>query len=225
MFCYLDTITTKLKTLETTLPNKFSTLTDQINEMSTKINQDTNIEMSADSSPQVNNQTLSSPSNLSVESIATMTASLMSEEKEKEKRKLNIIIHNLPESTVEEAQARKQDDLKNINSLLTKYVDVSASVSNAVRLGKRTETPRLLKVTLSSKEQKSAILRNRLKLRNKANPPSILKVFITSDLTPLEQQKQRQLRSQLTDMNKSGNKYFIKNGRITLRQQVPPPNQ
>jgi len=72
-------------------------------------------------------------------------------------------------------------------------------------------------------EQKSAILCNRLKLQNKENPPNILKVFITSDLTPLEQQKQKQLRSQLAVMNKSGNKYLIKNGRITLCQQAPTP--
>ena len=113
-----------------------------------------------------------------------MTASLMSEEKEKEKCKLNVIIHNFPESTLEEAQARKQDDLKNINSLCL-CVSVFPFLSSAVRLCKRLETPRLLKVTVSTMEQKSTILRNRLKLWNKENPPNILKVFITSDLTRL----------------------------------------
>ena len=220
-----DTITSKLKSLETTLTNKFNALTDQVNELSTKMNQESNIEMATDALPSTQAQVSSNQSELSVESIATMTASLMSEEKEKEKRKLNIIIHNLPESTLEDAQARKQEDIKNINSLLTKYIGVSTPISNAVRLGKKLESPRLLKVTVSTKEEKTLILRNRLKLRNKENPSNILKVFITSDLTPLEQQKQKQLRSQLTEMNKPGNKYYIKNGRITLRQQVSPPNQ
>ena len=41
------------------------------------------------------------------------------------------------------------------------------------------------------------ILRNHLKMHTKENPPNILKVFITSDLIPLEQQKQKQLQSQL----------------------------
>lgn len=220
-----DTITSKLKSLEITLTNKFSTLTDQINGLSTKMNHESNIEMMTDAHPQTQAQAPSNLNNLSAESIATMTASLMSEEKEKEKRKLNVIIHNFPESTLEDAQARKQDDIKNINSLLAKYVGVSASISNAVRLGKKLESPRLLKIAVSSKEEKTLILRNRLKLRNKENPPNILKVFITSDLTPLEQQKQKQLRSQLSEMNKSGNKYYIKNGRITLRQQSSPPNE
>ena len=43
-----DTITSNLKSLETTLTNKFNTLTDQFNELSTKMVQESNISMTTD---------------------------------------------------------------------------------------------------------------------------------------------------------------------------------
>ena len=87
---------------------------------------------------------------LSVESIVSMTASILSEDKEKEKRKLNLIIHNVSESTHTEAQDRKQDDIQRVTSLLAEYVGVTTTVSNAICLGKKSENPeksRLIKIT------------------------------------------------------------------------------
>ena len=45
----------------------------------------------------------------------------------------------------------------------------------------------------------------------------IRSLFITPDLTPLEQKKHKALRQQLADMNKSENVYMIKNGKIVRR--------
>ena len=70
---------------------------------------------------------------MSVESIASMTASIVSEEKKKEKRKLNLIIHNYPEPTLADSQARKKEDSENISILLNKYVNVPATITNAIR--------------------------------------------------------------------------------------------
>ena len=84
------------------------------------------------------------------------------------------------------------------------------------RLGKKSgnsEKSRLIKIAVSSIEEKSAVLCNRLKLRNKEHPNHIRKVFITPDMIPLEQQRRKQLRVQLDEMNKSGNLYHIKTGR------------
>ena len=47
-----DTITSNLKSLETTLTNKFNTLTDQFNELSTKMVQESNISITTDALPQ-----------------------------------------------------------------------------------------------------------------------------------------------------------------------------
>ena len=59
----------------------------------------------------------SSPSNtklpVSYDITSTLT-SILAEEKEKEKRKLNLIIHKIPESTDDNAQIRKAYDLRQI---------------------------------------------------------------------------------------------------------------
>jgi len=44
-----------------------------------------------------------------------------------------------------------------------------------------------------------------------------IELFITPDLTPLEQKKHKALRQQLADMNKPDKVYMIKNGKIVRR--------
>ena len=63
------------------------------------------------------------------------------------------------------------------------------------------------------------MLRNKLRLRNQDNPEIICKVFITPDLTPLEQKRNKELRSQLAEMNKVANIYRIKNREIVWKEK------
>ena len=114
----------------------------------------------------------------------------------------------------------KSDDTKEVTSLFDKYLGIKTSISNAVRIGKKGNKPRLLKVTVNNLEDKINILHNKLKLRNKGNPESIKSIFITADLTPLEQQQQhKQLREQLKELNKYSNNYYIKNRAIVQRKK------
>jgi len=64
-------------------------------------------------------------------------------------------------------------------------------------LGPKDLQPRLLKISLTSIEDKIAILKNKNKLRLSSNPENVRNLFITSDLTPLEQKKNKVLRQQL----------------------------
>jgi len=50
--------------------------------------------------------------NFPVDSIASMTAGIELNEKEKERRKVSLIIHNVPESTLEEVCNRKKEDIQ-----------------------------------------------------------------------------------------------------------------
>ena len=50
------------------------------------------------------------------------------------------------------------------------------------------------------------------------DPDWIMKVFITPDLTPKEQEQSKELRKQLAELNSSGKKYRIKNGAIVRRE-------
>ena len=111
----------------------------------------------------------SSPSNtklpVSYDITSTLT-SILAEEKEKEKRKLNLIIHKIPESTDDNAQIRKAYDLRQINTILQKHLNIETTIENAIRLGKKDlAKTRLLKITVASLKLKKEILRNSSKLK------------------------------------------------------------
>jgi len=151
------------------------------------------------------------------ESVANIAASITAEQKEKEKRQSNIIVHNIAESGANEGLSRKEEDIRRCKSLFQTHLGANVTIQNAIRLGKRSDKPRLLKVTLSSIQEKASILKNKLKLRSSGNPEPVRNVFITPDYTPLEQKKNKALRQQLADMNKGENAYTIKNGKIVRR--------
>lgn len=153
--------------------------------------------------------------------ISTIVSSYINEEKEKAKRRLNLIVHNLEESSSENGAARQKDDIDRITSIIQNHVEVTPHISKAVRLGKRQENQekaRLLKITVSSEAEKAIILRNVLKLRKQENPEAIKNLYISPDMTPKEQEANKKLRLELKKLNKDGNQYQIKNGRIVQRR-------
>ena len=97
-------------------------------------------------------------------------------------------------------------------------MNTSTTITKAIRIGKKREKPRLLKVTLNYSQEKYTVLRNCTKLRNSSAPEDIRKIFITPDLTPKQQELNKTLRSQLAEKNKDGNHYWIKNGKIVRRE-------
>ena len=146
--------------------------------------------------------------------------SLTSEQKEKEKRQVNIVLHNLKESAATDRAIRKQEDIELCFSLFSTYLNVSASLKAAIRLGKKGSRPcHLLKLTLSSLDKKAKILKLKSKLKAAQNPEHIKKIFINPDLTPLEQKRNNSLRKQLADMNKVQNiiLYVIRKGQIVRK--------
>ena len=114
----------------------------------------------------------------------------MGEEKEKEKRRLDVIVvHNVPECTCDEGQERKQHDTEEVNSVFQQYLGVTVNITRAVRLGKKGTRTMLLMVQTGNKQENATIMRNCTKLRNENNPDKIKKVFITPDLTTNEREK------------------------------------
>ena len=68
-----------------------------------------------------------------------MTASILSEEDKQEE--LNLIIQNYSEPSSTDPQARKKEDIENISKLLKEYVEVPATITNAIRTGKQLDGP------------------------------------------------------------------------------------
>ena len=210
-----DVIETKLNSVQMDLLNRFEDLTEKVNNLVSYSEQEPDTAVVENTEP---SEQVIHTNEVTVESIASMTAAIISEEKEREKRKLNLIVHNLPESTSAEASIRKSEDTQNVTSLFNKYIGVNAHISNVTRIGKQTGRPRLTKVTLSTREEKFKILHNRLNLRKKEHPTYVTKVFITPDLTPQEHIRNKQLHAWLSELNKQDKLYRIKNGKIVLRE-------
>jgi len=164
---------------------------------------------------------LSPPNNIASKPpalIANTVHTAINEEKEREKRQLNLIIHNLAESNLDLGEARKAEDIKHTLDIFNNYLGAKTTVRKAIRLGKRSAKPRLLKVTVDSVEAKAFILRSCTNLR-KADPASHYhKIYVTPELTPAQREANLQLRTKLKEMNKDGKSYVIKNGRIVQRR-------
>jgi len=153
------------------------------------------------------------------DSLTQLASTILSEQHEKERHQLNLIVHNIEESSSESPQSRKQEDIAKVTSVFKDHLKIKCSINNAIRLGKKIsgEKPRLLKITVSTIEDKKNILKNKVNLRNESNPPQVKKIFITPDLTPVEQKRNKKLREELANLNKDGRKFIIKNGRIVQR--------
>ena len=193
-------IDSKLNSMQENLSNRFDRLAEKVNDL-TKLNEDAKkLEKAPPGSSKPSEDVAQHKDCLSLDSVASMTADIVLEEKEKEKRKLNLIVHQIPESNLAESCDRKKEDMDNLAVLFNKYVGVKSSVTNAIRIGKKTDRPRLIKVILSSKEEKINILCSRRNLRNKVYPTHINKVFITPDLTPLQQRRNKQLCTELAEL-------------------------
>ena len=100
--------------------------------------------------------------------IASTIVNTLNEEKERERRRLNLIIHNAPESTADTAESRKTEDIECATDILNVFLGANTMVTRAIRLGKKPDKnsnkPRLMKITVDILEAKTFILRNCTKL-------------------------------------------------------------
>ena len=76
-------------------------------------------------------------------------------------------------------------------NVFSEILNTPATVTNAIRLGKKDSCVRLSKVSV---DKKKAILRNKLKLRQDNNSDHVRKLYVTPDLTPPEQRENKALR-------------------------------
>ena len=190
-------IDSKLNSMQENLSNIFDRLAEKVNDL-IKLNENAKkLEKVLSGSSKLPEDVAQNKDCLSLDSIASMTVNIVLEEKEKEK---NLIVHHIPESNLAESCGHKREDMDNLTVLFNKYVGVKSSVTNAIRIGKKTDRPRLVKVVLSSKEEEINILRSQCNLRNKDYLTHINKVFIAPHLTPLQQRRNKQLHTELAEL-------------------------
>ena len=156
---------------------------------------------------------------------------------EREKRKLNLIIHNLPESASSDPAARSHHEEENFKKILKdEFRLTGVQVEKYVRLGRpnvERPRPRLLLVVLKDFQSKREILRKAKDLRDSTTWGNI---YISPDLTPKERELNKSLRMELRERKQNGETdIIIRRGQIVsrdvraagrqeqLRQSIPSP--
>ena len=147
----------------------------------------------------------------------------LQEMKEKEEKKMNMILHGIPEGTEEEEAKNKETDVNKTKAVLT-YVNPEVKLtidpSKVQRIGKKGTKPRPVKVVLDSVETKMQFIRNSKKLKDH---DTFSKVGLSFDKTKREQEEYRRLKEKLDEKNRnegSGADYQIFRGNIVLKTEV-----
>ncbi len=138
----------------------------------------------------------------------TSLTDAVKELEDRERRKNNIVVHNIAESTATEAEARKSYDEGLVKELFKEHlkVDVKLKLDNNQRpmirrLGKKTEgKSRSLKVTLLD-DDVPKVLKNAKNL-SFSSDENIKKIVVKPDLTPMQREEEQKLVKEKNEKNK-----------------------
>ena len=132
---------------------------------------------------------------------------------DRDRRKNNLVIHNLPEAAGVSKEDRAAHDLRLFQDLVKDMFHMSVAVARSFRVGRSVENrARLLIVTLETPGVKQDILRLAPQLRSSEKYGN---VYITPDLTPAEREAAKKLRDELSARKKAGEvNITIRRGKI-----------
>lgn len=143
----------------------------------------------------------------------------ITEMKEKEKRKKNLVLFNIPENKKEEASESIKEDQRKCDELFQDILGVKdAEIYQIIRLGRtkpsRTgDRPRPVLVEMNEVGVKWALVKKSKELKDNDNS-AIKEVIITPDLTRKEREENDKLREELKKRRSEGGQWIIRKGRV-----------
>lgn len=154
--------------------------------------------------------------------VEARVAICIDEYREREARKLNLVVHNLPEQDMETPEERKTADIVEMKNVLKEIECDDAVITNMQRLGKKNENtpkPRLALLKMENVAGKRRVLSAAKMLRNSQNQ-SWKGTFISPDMSPATRKTQQKLRQELRDRKESGEEdLVIRRGQIVKRHR------
>ena len=175
----------------------------QVNEMDEKITANTSdIKSNKDNLEVLNNKF----DNL--ESTATKSADkdeIFKEIREREARKVNIILHGVPEPVGEAADRGKKDkqEIKSIAAAVNVKLDQNADIKFAYRTGEKPKEtdakPRPLRVGFHDRNKAQRLIDDAWKLKD--NKKLKYTAYIASDLTVQQREEEKQMRKEVEEKN------------------------
>ena len=155
------------------------------------------------------------------DAILVRIAEDQEEAEEVRKRRSNIVVFGVPESTESDYDRRRAEDEDHLQNIFHEIKCDSTTVNRVIRMGKRpvqeNDKPRPMLVTMASEGQKDQVL-VRSKNLKRSGREGMDKVFIFQDLTPRQRDKRKKLVQELKDRQQSGEKdLVIAGGKIVCR--------
>ena len=96
-----------------------------------------------------------------------MAMKIVDEYRDRESRKLNLVLHNVPESQATQQSERVSDDVKFVSNIAKDIGIKEFNIDNVICLGSKVPNRyRLLRVKLATLNQKRKFLNNAKKLRS-----------------------------------------------------------
>lgn len=137
---------------------------------------------------------------------------------DKDKRKNNIVVHNLPEATGNSAKEKIEKDVLLFQEMAKESFHLSVAVNKGFRVGKvMPNKARLFIITLDTTGVKHNLLRMAPQLKGTEKWSNI---YITPDLTKAEREASRKLREQLAARRAAGETNItIRKGKIVCTVQ------
>lgn len=134
--------------------------------------------------------------------------------RETEQRKDNVMIFGLKESNASSSSECIDHDMAHITRLSSELGVSHLQIGGCFRLGRRSSRPRPIKVICQSSRQRTDLLRSAYNIPKLDSDLGFRRIFIKPDLSPKEQEADRQLRRELKRRREGGERVVIRNGRI-----------
>ncbi|KAI8513752.1 hypothetical protein Bbelb_080760 [Branchiostoma belcheri] len=149
---------------------------------------------------------------------------LVDEYIEREKRRKNLVVFNVPEDVKDDATDSMLSDKKLFIDITKEEFNLIPKVQAAYRLGRKTSDkprPLLIRMDNDDTSSRALILRRAKDLRNSTRWS---RVYIVPDMTPNEREADRKLRQELKSRKEAGEaNLVIRRGRIVCTQTPREP--
>lgn len=153
--------------------------------------------------------------NVTTDSIREVVREEKREEEELEARKLNIVVHNIPESKRNQTAEKKQDDEKTLVDIVHETLKVEVEMGGIVRLGRLKDNnssdqqitkSRPIRFSVKDFDSKRKILSATRVLKDH---PSFSGIYFTPDLTQAQRLDGFKLREEKRRREKNGERNLI----------------
>lgn len=189
---YSQSITRKMREIET----KVDKLSEDIQEVKTD---NTRVDQRVEKLEKVVKKT----EEKITDTVRSTTDDVFSEIRERETRKLNVLIHGMPESTEEVTQRRKEWDIQSCCNVFTalRLNLGEEAIKFCRRVGQKGEAARPLVLGFYTEQDKLMLIRNARKIQDTV----FSEVTIAQDLTPRQREEESNLHTKAEELNAERN--------------------